>query len=63
LVREARIESWRKLAGLTIAEVAQLLDVSPSTWHRWITGKAKPERKHQARLDQWLERHFQALGR
>jgi hypothetical protein len=63
-VREgSEIGVWRQLAGLTIAEVSQLLAISPSTWHRWITGKTRPEARHRMRLGQWLERHHAALKR
>jgi DNA-binding transcriptional regulator YiaG len=54
--QEPEIERWRKLTGLTVQEVAQLLDINLSTWHRWITGKSRPERKYRMRLDTWVER-------
>ncbi len=60
-MQEAEIERWRKRTGLTVAEVTQLLDVNLSTWHRWINGKSRPERKYRMRLDQWVERQQAAL--
>ncbi len=55
-VNKPDIERWRLLSGLTIREVAQLLDINLATWHRWIKGESRPGRKYRMRLDCWLER-------
>jgi hypothetical protein len=61
-VMDGDMERWRKLAGLTIAEVVALLDVTPSTWHRWMTGQSRPEPKYRVRLEEWRVRQADALS-
>jgi transcriptional regulator with XRE-family HTH domain len=38
-----RIAKWRRTAGLTQAEAAGLLGVSPNTWARWERGERRPD--------------------
>ncbi|NME23708.1 helix-turn-helix transcriptional regulator [Lactobacillus salivarius] len=43
LVPKITLKAIRANANLTQAEVAEKLDISPSTWSKWENGKSYPD--------------------
>lgn len=50
-ILDARIQ-----LGMTLEEFAKFLGVCPATIHTWETGKGKPNRSNQRRVEKKLER-------
>jgi DNA-binding XRE family transcriptional regulator len=46
------LEYHRQRCGYTQVEIAELLNISRSTWHGWVREASRPRLTHQYRLAQ-----------
>jgi uncharacterized protein (DUF2384 family) len=58
-----KIDSIQSYAGITGAEIAQMLSTTPETVSRWRVGKVQPQRKRlqQLLLLEWLTKELSDL--
>jgi transcriptional regulator with XRE-family HTH domain len=56
-----RIRRARTAAGLSITQLAALLEANPSTICGWETGQHEPSKRCAVKLEKWLSRRARSL--